>query len=105
MAAPKGHPRYGGRVKGSVSEKQKVFNTVRDSVLAAYQELQNDPKANIISWGRTNPKDFYMIASKLIPTEISGINGKAIEMKQTIDLSKLPDDILKALYDASADKD
>jgi hypothetical protein len=34
--------------------------------------LQGDPVVNIKEWGKKNPKDFYNIAAKLIPTEISG---------------------------------
>jgi len=61
----------GGRPKGA---QNKLTKTVKETVLAAFNELQKDPKANIITWGRENPRDFYQIAAKLIPTELTGAN-------------------------------
>lgn len=58
----------GGRPKGSTN---KVTKTVKEVVLAAFNELQEHPTSNILSWGINNPKDFYNVAAKLIPTEVS----------------------------------
>lgn len=49
----------------------KLTKTVKETVLAAFNDLQQDPRANIVSWGLDNPTEFYKIAAKLIPTEIS----------------------------------
>lgn len=68
MAAKKGHKKLGGRTKGTPN---KLTRTVKEVVLAAFNELQDDPKANILTWGKANPKDFYQVAAKLIPTEVS----------------------------------
>jgi hypothetical protein len=57
-----------GRPKGTPN---KLTKTVKDTVLAAFNELQSDPKANIIDWGKKNPGLFYQIAAKLIPTEVN----------------------------------
>lgn len=65
----KGHERKGGRKKGTPN---KFTSTIKEAVMLAFQQLQNDPKANLLEWGRKNPKDFYQIAAKLIPTEITG---------------------------------
>jgi len=59
-----------GRPKGALSETTKQWHTMRDCVIAAFFELQNDPSANVISWGKANPTAFYAIASKLFPIEI-----------------------------------
>lgn len=64
-----GKPAGSGRKKGS---QNKLTRTVKETVLAAFNELQDDPKANIVAWGKRNPKDFYAVAAKLIPTEITG---------------------------------
>ena len=40
-------------------------------MLGVFNELQKDPKANLLEWGRKNPSLFYQISAKLIPTEIS----------------------------------
>lgn len=57
-----------GRPKGS---QNKLTRTVKETVLAAFNELQSDPKANIIDWAKKNPSVFYQIAAKLIPTELN----------------------------------
>lgn len=56
-----------GRPKGALNV---ITRTVKDTVLAAFNDLQADPKANIVSWGLENPTEFYKIAAKLIPTEV-----------------------------------
>lgn len=57
-----------GRPKGA---ENKLTKTVKETVLAAFNELQEDPHANIMSWAKKEPGEFYKIASKLIPAEIN----------------------------------
>ena len=59
----------GGRPKGVPN---KLTKTVKETVLAAFNELQEDPLTNIVAWGKDNPTAFYQIAAKLIPTEVQG---------------------------------
>jgi hypothetical protein len=61
----KGNP---GKPKGA---KNKLTISVKETVMAAFEDLQNDPKANIVTWGKENPTEFYKIAAKLIPTELN----------------------------------
>lgn len=70
MGFKKGEPRLpgAGRQPGSPN---KLTRTVKEVVLAAFNELQQDPHANLLEWGRKNPKDFYPIAAKLIPSEVT----------------------------------
>lgn len=77
MRYQKGHGPTGGRKKGVPN---KLTKTVKETVLAVFNDLQADPKANLLSWAKNNPKDFYLIASKLIPTEIKGIGSGAIKV-------------------------
>lgn len=58
-----------GRPKGTPN---KLTRSVKERVLDVFNELQNDPKANMLEWGKNNPSLFYQIAAKLIPTEIKG---------------------------------
>lgn len=58
----------GGRPKGATN---RLTRTVKETVLAAFNDLQNDPKANILTWAKDQPTEFYKIASKLIPTELN----------------------------------
>lgn len=57
-----------GRPKGAIN---KLTKTVKERVLEAFNELQEDAEANLVTWGMKNPKDFYQIAAKLIPTEVN----------------------------------
>lgn len=65
---PKGLPKTGGRAKGS---QNKFTRTVKDTFSEVFNDLQDDPHSNLFSWGRENPTEFYKLASKLIPTEIT----------------------------------
>lgn len=59
----------GGRPKGV---QNKLTRTVKETVLAVFNDLQSDPEANLLSWAQQEPTEFYKIASKLIPTEVKG---------------------------------
>lgn len=69
----KGNP---GKPQGAVHTLTRTF---KEALTAAFNELQNDPKANLVEWGKKNPTAFYMVASKLIPTEVNhAVNEKVI---------------------------
>ena len=63
-----GHEKKGGRKKGSVN---KVTKTVKETVLAVFNTLQEDPKHSLEAFAKKYPRDFYPIAAKLIPTEVT----------------------------------
>lgn len=63
---PKGNT---GRIKGT---QNKLTRTVKETVLAVFNELQADPTAKLVAWAKVETTEFYKIAAKLIPTEISG---------------------------------
>lgn len=65
----KGNP---GKPKGA---KNKLTITVRERVLDVFQELQSDPKANMVAWAKQEPTEFYKIAAKLIPMDLT-TNGE-----------------------------
>lgn len=68
MAFVKGQQKKGGRQKGSLNAVNK---TVKETVLAVFNDLQADPKVNLLEFGKKYPKEFYQIAAKLIPTEVN----------------------------------
>lgn len=69
---PKGNK---GRPKGAVGK----MTTVKATVLEVFQNLQDDPKHNLTAFAKLYPKDFYLIASKLIPTEIQAdLSGETV---------------------------
>lgn len=69
MPFEKGKEKTGGREKGVQNHLTK---TVKETVLEVFNKLQDDPKANLESFAKKYPREFYQIAAKLIPTEITG---------------------------------
>lgn len=69
-----------GRPKGAVNH---LTRTVRETVLNVFNKLQDDKEANLESWAKNEPTEFYKIASKLIPTEITGTVKNVITVKIT----------------------
>ena len=41
-------------------------------LLSVFNEIQDDPKIKLTQFAKDYPRDFYQIASRLIPTEITG---------------------------------
>lgn len=67
-----------GKPKGATN---LVSRSVKDCVLEAFNEIQKDPDHKLISFAKKYPRDFYNIAAKLIPTEVSGqITNKQIHI-------------------------
>lgn len=66
----KGNP---GKPKGA---QNKLTKTVKEVVLATFNTLQKSKEHNLIAFAEKNPKEFYQIAAKLIPTEINAKVGK-----------------------------
>jgi hypothetical protein len=58
-----------GRPKGAIG---KLNKTVKETVLNVFNNIQGDPKHNLEAFAKKHPKEFYLIASKLIPTEMIG---------------------------------
>lgn len=58
-----------GRPKGA---QGKLNRTVKETVLTVFNDLQSDPKVKLSQFAKDFPRDFYNIAAKLIPTELTG---------------------------------
>lgn len=71
----KGNP---GKKPGT---KNKFTVTVKETVLAVFNDLQCDKRANLKTFAKKYPRDFYQIAAKLIPTEITGSVKQIIKVK------------------------
>lgn len=76
----KGHQKIGGRQPGS---QNKTTSTVKEVVLAVFQELQGDAKNNLKTWAKKEPTEFYKLAAKLIPTEVTGSVKRVIVVTDT----------------------
>lgn len=57
-----------GRPPGA---KNIVNRTVKETVLEVFNKLQDGGPASLEKWAKEEPTEFYKIASKLIPTEVS----------------------------------
>jgi hypothetical protein len=66
-----------GRPKGA---ENKLTKTVKETVLAVFNNLQEDPKNSLGAFAEKYPRDFYQIAAKLIPTEITGTVKQVINV-------------------------
>jgi hypothetical protein len=66
-----------GRPKGAVN---KLNKTVKETVLNTFNELQKDKSHNLEAFARKHPREFYLIASKLIPTEMIGSTETIIKV-------------------------
>jgi hypothetical protein len=69
MPFVKGKQKTGGRQKGV---QNSFTRTVKETVLEVFNKIQDDPKVNLEQFAKKFPRDFYQIAAKLIPTEITG---------------------------------
>lgn len=69
---PRGTPFQPGNKAAANRGPNKVARTVKETVLSVFTKLQDDKEHSLESWARTEPTEFYKIAAKLIPTEITG---------------------------------
>lgn len=58
--------RLGGRQKGSLN---KVTTAFKEALRVVYEEIGGH--AAFAAWAREHPTEFYKIAARLIPTEVS----------------------------------
>lgn len=65
-----GRPFKKGEGGRPVGVQNKLTRTVKETVLAVFHELQDDPKVKLSAWAKDEPTEFYRIAAKLIPTEV-----------------------------------
>lgn len=73
----KGNP---GKPQGA---KNHITKTVKEKVLEVFNDLQSHPKASLRAWAESKPGEFYQIAAKLIPTEITGSLKRVIVVTDT----------------------
>lgn len=56
-----------GRKKGTGNKLPSIFMRCLEFT---FNELQGDPKSNMLSWARDNTTDFYKLVAKLMPKEL-----------------------------------
>jgi hypothetical protein len=61
-----------GRQRKPVGAINKTTKMVKEVFAEVFNDLQLDKKANLRAWGKENPTEFYKLASKLIPLQLTG---------------------------------
>lgn len=79
MAAPKGHPRYGGRQKGTPN---KNTTAVKEMVLAALDKAGGIQY--LLAQARDNPTAFLTLVGKVIPLQVAGDQEQPVRVVQEI---------------------
>lgn len=80
---PKG-VRLGGRQKGTTN---KFTATVKDVFESVFVDLQKDKSRagpSLKEWARRNPGDYYKIAAKLMPHQITGDGGGPVQVAAAV---------------------
>lgn len=72
---PKGHKKRGGRKAGTPNKITKAF---REAVLSVFGKLGGEQ--HLLQWAKSEPTEFYKIAARLIPTELTGPAGKGFQL-------------------------
>lgn len=57
-----------GKPKGATN---KTTRLVKDVFAQVFSDLQDDPTVKLSEWAKTEPTEFYKLASKLIPTQVN----------------------------------
>lgn len=83
MAFKKGKDKTGGRAKGSQNKITKAFKEILIETIHALEDnsdkKEDDPKTGLMAFAEKHPKEFYRIASKLVPQEMVGeLTGEVI---------------------------
>lgn len=66
MGFQPGNPGGPGRPAGMPNK----YTQVRQALLDAFNELQNDEQVNLVAWGKKEPTEFYRLIGRLIPQDI-----------------------------------
>lgn len=87
IATPQLRDEKGRLVKGTpgkqLGTQNRLTKTVKSTVLAVFNELQTDPKHSLESFAKKYPRDFYAIAARLIPLEVTGSLKHIINVTDT----------------------
>jgi len=57
-----------GKPKGAIN---KTTRLVKETFAQVFSDLQDDPHVNLTAWAKREPTEFYKLASKLIPAQMT----------------------------------
>lgn len=64
-------------------------NDIGEAFSYAFNELQEDEDANLVTWGKQHPSQFYGIVARLAPKEVKGDFKGDISIKHILPRSPL----------------
>ena len=76
---PKGQPHTGGRQVGTPN---KITANLRDAIMHAFDTVGGENY--LVKVARENPQTFCMLLAKILPVQITGKDGGAIEIDVTV---------------------
>lgn len=100
MANPNGNPANltGGSRKGVPNKASSTMKAAIQSVYDALQAGSGKPHGHFQAWAEEQPTEFYKLASKLIPVQLTGEDGGPI--KHEIATKEQRDAAVRAASDA-----
>jgi hypothetical protein len=77
-----------GKPKGATN---KINKSIKQTMFDVFSQLQDDPKANLLSWAKDNQTEFYRMSIRLIQAEGATVTKKNLpEWLNEEDEPKLP---------------
>lgn len=84
-----------GRPKGVPNKSTATMKAAIQSVYDQLQAGHKEPHGHFLSWAQENETEFYKLASKLLPIQLTGEDGGP--MKVSIDTSRLSEATLREI--------
>jgi hypothetical protein len=66
--------------RAETAQVLKELKLVKDVFAETFMDLQYMDKFSLKTWAMSNPTEFYRLAAKLIPVQLTGAGGGAIEL-------------------------
>lgn len=70
----------GGRQKGTPNKTTAMMKAAIEDVFEKLQDKEGGDNAHFLGWAQENPTEFYKLSSKLLPLQLTGADGGAIEL-------------------------
>lgn len=64
-----------GRPPGAVGKTTATMKAAIQSVYDRLQEKHGEPHGHFLAWAENEPTEFYKLAAKLIPVQVTGEDG------------------------------
>lgn len=75
----RGKPFEPGNSGRPVGSQNKLTKTIKQTLLAVFEDLQADQEHNLMAFAKKYPREFYAIVAKLIPYELPGEDGSGVK--------------------------